>query len=65
MDVINKTKLLSHVLRDPKKLNLEHENISFNSHFATNYSVLFSDNHSELHLKYVSSAGKKNKTRHQ
>lgn len=37
---------------------------SFNSHFVTTYSVLFSDNHSELYLKYISSGGKQNKTTH-
>lgn len=39
--------------------------ISFNSHFATTYSVLISDNHSELYFKYISFGGKQNKTTHQ
>lgn len=39
--------------------------ISFNSHFATTYSVLISDNHSELYFKYIRFGGKQNKTTHQ
>lgn len=39
--------------------------ISFNNHFAATYSVLFSDNHSELYFKYISFGGKKIKTTQQ